>query len=123
VRLEPEAVGGWHAVSWLLDARSPPAAKARAHHQVLGERGVAFMAGARLASSLRKGFSGLLNGVRFLLRVSGTCRLPAAERWFGKRSLRPTIVGDFEDGEALSVERKVQHGGPDRCFVITRAVA
>lgn len=55
--------------------------------------------------------------------ASGRCRLRAARSGSGKRSPRPGVVGAFEKGDAISLERQVRWRGRDPFFVITRAMA
>lgn len=87
----------------LTDAPIPPAVKIRAYNHLLGECGITFMASGTLASGLRKEFPGSLDGAPFLVPVRGTALRQELDGWFRARSIRPTIVGEFEDSALLKV--------------------
>jgi len=87
----------------LTDAPIPPAVKVRAYNHLLGECGITFMASGKLASSLRKGFPGSLDGAPCLMPVRGTALRHELDTWFSTRSIRPDIVGEFEDSALLKV--------------------
>jgi len=87
----------------LSDAPIPPAVKIRAYNHLLGECGITFMASGKLARGLRKGFPGALDGAPFLVPVRGTALRQELDTWFSTRSIRPAIVGEFEDSALLKV--------------------
>jgi len=87
----------------LTDAPIPPAVKIRAYNHLLGECGITFMARGKLASGLRKGFPGSLDDAPFLVPVEGTALRHELDTWFSARSIRPAIVGEFEDSALLKV--------------------
>ena len=87
----------------LTDAPIPPAVKIRAYNHLLGECGITFMASGKLASGLRKGFPGSLDGAPFLVPVRGTVLRHELDTWFSTHSIRPAIVGEFEDSALLKV--------------------
>ena len=87
----------------LTDAPIPPAVKIRAYNHLLGECGITFMASGKLASGLRKGFPGTLDGAPVLVPVRGTALRHELDTWFSTRSIRPAIVGEFEDSALLKV--------------------
>jgi len=87
----------------LTDAPIPPAVKVRAYNHLLGECGITFMASGKLASGLRKGFPGSLDGAPFLVPVRGTALRHELDTWFSTRSIRPATVGEFEDSALLKV--------------------
>ena len=87
----------------LTDAPIPPAVKVRAYNHLLGECGITFMASGKLASGLRKGFPGSLDGAPFLVPVRGTVLREQLDGWFSTRSIRPAIVGEFQDSALLKV--------------------
>ena len=87
----------------LTDAPIPPAVKIRAYNHLLGQCGITFMASGKLASGLRKGFPGSLDGAPFLVPVRGTALRHELDGWFSTRSIRPAIVGEFEDSALLKV--------------------
>jgi LysR family transcriptional activator of nhaA len=77
--------------------------KIRAYNHLLGECGITFMASGKLASGLRKGFPGSLDGAPFLVPVRGTVLRHELDTWFNTHSIRPAIVGEFEDSALLKV--------------------
>jgi len=87
----------------LTDAPIPPAVKIRAYNHLLGECGITFMASDKLANGLRRGFPGTLDGAPFLVPVRGTALRQELDTWFSTRSIRPVIVGEFEDSALLKV--------------------
>ena len=87
----------------LSDAPIPPAVKIRAYNHLLGECGITFMASGKLASGLRKGFPESLDGAPLLVPVRGTAVRQQLDTWFSTRSIRPAIVGEFEDSALLKV--------------------
>lgn len=87
----------------LSDAPIPPTVKVRAHSHVLGECDTVFMASPALATKLRRGFPGSLDGASVLLPAAGTVLRFALEQWFDQRGVRPTIVGEFDDNALLKV--------------------
>jgi len=83
------------------DSPIPPTVKVRAYNHLLGNCGITFMAGAELAKGLKKRFPGSLDGAPFLAPVRGTVLRQGLDEWFEKRSIRPVIVGEFEDSALL----------------------
>jgi CheY-like chemotaxis protein len=63
----------------------------------LGECGVTFCAEPRLAAKLRCGFPKSLNGAPALLPMSNSGLRRSLEMWFHAMSVRPRLIGEFED--------------------------
>ena len=87
----------------LSDGPIPPGVSVRAFNHLLGKCGVTFMARASLASGLREGFPGSLDGAPVLLPGDGTVLRQELEGWFGRCGVRPEIAGEFEDSALLEV--------------------
>ncbi|MCP4604174.1 MAG: transcriptional activator NhaR [Proteobacteria bacterium] len=85
----------------LSDAPIPPAAKVRAFNHLLGECSVVFMVAERLAHRYRKGFPGSLDDAPFLLPTEDTVLRSSLDQWFDAHSIRPKVVGEFQDSALL----------------------
>jgi LysR family transcriptional regulator, transcriptional activator of nhaA len=87
----------------LTDAPASPQVKIRAFNHLLGASEIAFFGRAELASKYRRHFPESLNGAPVLLPTENTVMRRSLEQWFESRSIRPDIVGEFEDTALLSV--------------------
>ena len=87
----------------LSDGPIPPGVRVQAYNHRLGKCGVTFMARADLASSLREGFPGSLDGAPVLLPGEDAILRRELDGWFNARGVRPVIVGEFEDSALLKV--------------------
>jgi LysR family transcriptional activator of nhaA len=87
----------------LSDAPAPPLVRVKAYSHLLGESDISFFAKPRLASTLRKGFPGSLEGVPMLLPTGHSHLRRVLEQWFDSRELRPTVIGEFEDSALMKV--------------------
>lgn len=87
----------------LADEPAPGSLKVRVFNHPLGECGVTFCAGARLASTLRRGFPRSLNGAPALLPAEGTGLRRSLDRWFQTLGVAPRIVAEFEDPALMKV--------------------
>ena len=76
---------------------------AKLFNHFLGESGVAFCAGARLAAKLRGGFPKSLDGAPALLPMANSGLRRSLERWFHDMGIRPSVVGEFEDPALVNV--------------------
>lgn len=85
----------------LSDAPVPPTVSVKAYNHVLGECGVTFFAINRLAAKLAKGFPKSLNDAPLLLPADNTSLGRSIEQWLVDSSLKPRIVGHFEDSALL----------------------
>jgi LysR family transcriptional activator of nhaA len=89
----------------LVLADSPVGAglSVRAYNHLLGECGVAVFATEKLAAAHRSGFPRSLDGAPFLMPAPGTTLGRSLAEWFDAQSIRPRIVGEFEDSALLKV--------------------
>jgi LysR family transcriptional activator of nhaA len=93
-----------HAVDVVLaDAPAGTATSVRAFSHLLGECGAVVLAAPALATSLRKGFPGSLNGAPFLLPGATSTLRRALDAWFDQRDVRPKIVAEFDDAALATV--------------------
>ncbi len=83
------------------DSPIPSTAKVRAYNHLLGSCGVSFMAHPRLAKRLRGDFPSSLDGAPVLLPSEDAVLRRDLDRWFEARSIRPAMVGEFEDSALL----------------------
>jgi len=81
----------------LADAPPPSNFKARFQTSTLGESGVVFLASPKLAAAYRKNFPQSLDGAPLLLPTDDTSLRLRVDSWFESKSLRPAVVGEFED--------------------------
>lgn len=85
----------------IADLPLPETAEVRAFNHRLGQSAVSFHAEPSLARRcLRQPFPACLDGTPMLLPGSDSAMRAKLVRWFGKRGLRPRIVGEF-DGSSL----------------------
>lgn len=87
----------------LADEPAPGSLKVRVFSHPLGECGVTFCAGARLAAGLRKGFPRSLHGAPALLPTEGTGLRRSLDQWFHRLGIAPRIVAEFEDAALMKV--------------------
>jgi LysR family transcriptional activator of nhaA len=87
----------------LTDAPSYSAARVRVFNHLLGSCGVALFASPRLASFYRKRFPSSLTGAPFLLPMKNSAFRQILDQWFETHSIRPRIVGEFQDTALLTV--------------------
>lgn len=86
----------------LADAPISHGTPVRAYNHLLGESGTTFFAAAPLASRLRRGFPESLDGAPLLLPLEPCVARRSLDAWLEARSLRPRIVGEFEDRALLA---------------------
>lgn len=85
----------------ISDAPTASGLGVRAFNHLLGECGVTFLAGRRIAASLRGRFPKSLDGAPLLLPTDDTALRRSLETWFEAQGLRPRVVGEFEDSALL----------------------
>lgn len=85
----------------LGDTPVPPHSGVRAYSHRLGESGLSVFGAPGLARRHRPGFPASLDGAPFLLATPNTAVRRTLDHWFEARGLRPSIVGEFEDGALL----------------------
>ncbi len=87
-----------HQVDLILsDAPIGPGTSVRAYNHSLGDCGVGFYARPRLAKLYRRGFPGSLDDAPLLLPTESSAHRGGLEHWFESRSIRPTVLGEFDD--------------------------
>ncbi|MFZ1683644.1 MAG: transcriptional activator NhaR [Candidatus Zixiibacteriota bacterium] len=87
----------------LTDAPASPNVKVHAFNHLLGESDITFFGRRDLASDLRRTFPDSLNGAPMLLPAENTSLRRSLEQWFDARTIRPNIVGEFDDSALLKV--------------------
>lgn len=87
----------------LADEPAPGSLKVRVFNHPLGECGVTFCAGPRLAAALRRGFPRSLDRAPALLPAEGTGLRRSLDRWFQTLKIAPQIVAEFEDAALMKV--------------------
>ncbi len=85
----------------LSDTPIPHAVNIRAFNHKLGECGVTFMVAEKLATHYRKNFPRSLHTAPFLLPTEDTTLRHSLDQWFEKHSIRPRIVGEFQDSALM----------------------
>jgi LysR family transcriptional regulator, transcriptional activator of nhaA len=80
-----------------------PSHEPRAHDHLLGESRISVWGVRRLATEMRVGFPRSLDGAPFLLPSTNTGFRRELDAWFVEHSIKPRIVGEFEDA-ALQAE-------------------
>ena len=85
----------------LSDVPIPPWIKVRAFNHVLGESGVVFLGRPALAEACREGFPRSLDGAPMLLPIEGTMLRRSVDQWFSSHDIRPSLVGEFDDGALM----------------------
>ncbi|MDP3069889.1 MAG: transcriptional activator NhaR [Opitutaceae bacterium] len=87
----------------LSDEPASGSHKARVYNHSLGECGVTFCAGPRLANALRKGFPRSLHQAPALLPADGTGLRRSVEKWFQSLGIAPRVLAEFEDAALMKV--------------------
>jgi LysR family transcriptional activator of nhaA len=85
----------------LSDAPADPAVKVQAYSHLLGESGVVVFGTGQLVRAHRRGFPRSLDGAPFILPTEETAVRRMVDAWFDAHSIRPRVVGEFDDS-ALS---------------------
>lgn len=75
----------------------------RVFNHPLGECGVTFCAGARLATALKKGFPRSLHEAPALLPAEGTGLRRSVDQWFQSLGITPRVLAEFEDAALMKV--------------------
>lgn len=87
----------------LADQPATSGAKLTVFSHLLGECSVAVCATKPMATRLRKGFPGSLNGAPALLPTPNTALRRSLDQWFQVQGIRPKLVAEFEDGALMKV--------------------
>ncbi len=85
----------------ISDGPTPSGSGLKAFNHLLGECGISFFAGRKIAERLRGRFPEHLDGAPFLLPTAGSALRRSLDTWFDAHGLRPRIVGEFEDSALL----------------------
>ncbi len=81
----------------IAGAPIPVAARVRAYNHRLGDSGVSFFASPELRKTLKRAFPACLNGAPMLVPGDDTAVSTRLLRWLDAKSLRPRVVGEFDD--------------------------
>ena len=81
----------------LADNPVPSTIRVQAYSHLLGESKVLLFASDKLAKHYRKGYPASLEGAPFLLPKITTGLRRDLDSWFAVQSVRPRVVGEFED--------------------------
>ena len=85
----------------IADAPIPPAVSVRAYNHRLGESGVSFFASATLIKQCKGKFPACLDGAPMLVPGADAAVRSRLERWCEANSLRPRVVGEFDDSALM----------------------
>ncbi len=85
----------------LADAPASPNMKARAFNHCLGSSNISFFASPELAKRARGRFPECLGELPLLLPAESTTMRRQLDQWLDSLSIRPTIIGEFEDSALL----------------------
>jgi LysR family transcriptional regulator, transcriptional activator of nhaA len=87
----------------LADEPAGGGSKVRVFNHPLGECGVTFCAGPRLAAALKKGFPRSLHQAPALLPADGTGLRRSVDQWFQALGIAPRVLAEFEDAALMKV--------------------
>lgn len=87
----------------LTDAPVGTGLSVRAYNHLLGECAVTVFGQESLARAHRTHFPRSLDGAPLLLPTEGTALRRSLDAWFEAQSIRPRVVGEFEDSALLKV--------------------
>ena len=87
----------------LADEPAPSSLAIKVFNHLLGECGVTFCAGRKVAATLRRKFPQSLNDAPVLLPASNTALRQSLERWFQAQEIRPRLVAEFDDAALMNV--------------------
>ncbi len=85
----------------LTDAPVPPHVKVKAFSHLLGEYGVTFFGRPEAAARYRRGFPRSLDGAPLLIPTENTMLRRTLDEWMNGASIRPNVIGEFEDSALL----------------------
>jgi LysR family transcriptional activator of nhaA len=85
----------------LADRPIGPGTRAHAYNHLLGECGTTFLADAKLAKRLRKGFPRSLEGAPCLMPSAHATLRRTLDQWFENNHLRPSLVAEFDDSALM----------------------
>jgi len=85
----------------LTDSPAANLSNIKVFNHLLGESPLAIFGTAALMTRYRPGFPASLEGAPFLLPTDASVNRRALEAWFDHIGVRPSIVGEFDDGALL----------------------
>lgn len=94
----------------LTDRPVGPASNLRVFGHSLGEWDIMIYGSQGLAERYRPGFPDSLNGAPMLLPTRNNALRGRLDQWFEAKSIRPEIVGEFEDSALLMTFGRTGHG-------------
>jgi LysR family transcriptional activator of nhaA len=86
----------------LTDAPAYSAVRVRVFNHLLGSSAVGLFASPPLANFYRKNFPDSLTGAPFLLPMKNSAFRQILDQWFEAHSIRPRILGEFQDTALLT---------------------
>lgn len=87
----------------LTDTPAQPSVRVRVFSHLLGSSELALFATPALAARYRKDFPARLDGAPFLMPMRDTASRRMLDQWLESRSVRPVIVGEFQDRALMNV--------------------
>jgi len=87
----------------LSDTPIPPGFHVRAYNHLLGESSVTVFAKRQDAARWRRRFPASLDGAPWLLPTVDSALRRLLDGWFEVESIRPTVVGEFDDSALINV--------------------
>ena len=94
----------------LSDSPSRKGLNIKVYNHLLGECGITFFAGRKLARQFHKEFPQFLERAPILLPLERTTIRTGLERWFETLKLRPVVVAEFEDSALMKEFGQKNHG-------------
>jgi len=85
----------------ILDSAPPPSSRIRAHAEVLGSTGITLLGRPELAERYRPQFPKSIDGAPLLLPTYESALRPALDRWFERRKITPSVIGEFDDSALM----------------------
>jgi LysR family transcriptional activator of nhaA len=85
----------------IADAPIPPSVSVRAYNHRLGDSGVSFFASPALFKLCKGKFPACLDGAPMLVPGADAAVRSRLERWWEANSLRPRVVGEFDDSALM----------------------
>ena len=85
----------------IAGAPIPPSVSVRAYNHRLGESGVSFFASASLFKQCKGKFPACLDGAPLLVPGADAAVRSLLDRWCEAKSLRPRVVGEFDDSALM----------------------
>jgi LysR family transcriptional activator of nhaA len=87
----------------LSDIPLAPGLDVKAYNHVMGESTTTLFAAPKLARKLKRQYPQSLSGAPFLMPSEGAAIRRQLELWFKENSVRPMILGEFEDSALMKV--------------------